>query len=562
MNQASASVDSIQSDELRRRRLRGSRERADGMIAFMRDYAGTRLNSRLIDERRCISPNVVLDLGREGLLGLQVEQAYGGQALSHGDMFRVMEQATAMDANVALLVSVHNGIGIPPIRHFAAESVKREALPMLASGRALTTIAASEPGAGGNFRAIGTKAIRRADGTYVLNGEKRWISLGAWSEYISVFAQLEDANGQAMGITGFLVRNGTPGYSPAEEALTYGMKGIPQNRIRLRNLELAPSSLLGQEGQGSLVAQTAFMGGRLLVGVAALGAMKRCLQVASQFAQHRSIATGTLFDNGITQAILNDSIMSTHAVDGLVYYIGEQLDLDGALPEAFYFVCKIMSSELMWKVVDRCVQMLGARGFVDTNVVGQYFRDERLLRIFEGPTELIVSHLGVLVQKNESAFLTMLRDRFDANSIVRLLEEAFDTLRAHACRDADKARLARYAHVRAAHVGELACWGLIASLTHARAARSALDRSTAHWAAEALGKCARKIRSRLNPEDHHLAPAAIADIIAGYELSIGHIEQTMSGEDCGLDPLLKAPASGSTGHHSMRQDGDRAGAAA
>lgn len=261
-----------------------SNARASRMIEFLRDYGRTRLSSRLMDERRCVPPNVVLDLAREGMLGLRVEERYGGQELTYVDTFSVMEQATAVDPNVSLIIAVHNAIGLTPIREFAPEAVRREVLPPLASGRGLCTLAASESGAAGNFRAITSRAVKRRDGSYLLNGEKRWISLGAWADHVSLFAKVEDEDGRPLGITGFLIKSGTPGFYPAEEALTYGMKAFPQNSIRLEDLRVGPERLLGQEGRGDAVAYRAFMVGRLYVSIMSVGAMKRCLQVADRFA--------------------------------------------------------------------------------------------------------------------------------------------------------------------------------------------------------------------------------------------------------------------------------------
>jgi alkylation response protein AidB-like acyl-CoA dehydrogenase len=489
--------DNLKQEQCRQTKNEISRQRSDHMIAFIRDAAETRVNSRLIDERRCIPPNLILDLAREGFLGMQVEERHAGKNLTHVDALRIIEQTAAVDPNLALLLSVQNAIGIPPVRNFAQDEVRDKVLPILASGSALGTIAASEPGAAGNFGAIATRAVKRGDG-YVLNGEKRWISLGAWSEYISVFAQLEDEHQKPIGITGFLVKNGTPGYRPIDEALTYGMKGIPQNYIRIENLHVEPHMLLGAEGQGKSVAQNAFMCGRLYVTAMSLGAMKRCLQIADRYAHRRASATGRLFDNGVTHAILSKSITATRVVETLVYTIAERLDQGVSVPTELYFACKIMGTEFMWKVIDRSVQMLGARGFLDTNVVGQYFRDYRLMRIFEGPTELMLVYLGTMISKNEQPFFELLARENADPTIIEKLHGSLERMRSsHSNKGVPES------HVFAASLGLAACWGIITVLMQVKAHRTndPVDHHTTHWCEQSLRRSIRRWRrcSRLSP---------------------------------------------------------------
>ena len=128
------------------------------------------------------------------------------------------------------------------------------------------------------------------------------------------------------------------------------------------------------------------------------------------------------------QAILNHCVAATRSVQQLLQDIADRLDDGQAVPEQLYLTCKVMAAELMWEVVDRCVQMLGARGFVDTNVVGQYFRDFRLIRIFEGPTELLLVYLGLDAAKHGSSYVEKLTALYGASPAVQLLRGMFEEL--------------------------------------------------------------------------------------------------------------------------------------
>src|SRR5262249_10889887 len=157
----------------------GSRERADGLIDFLRDYAGQRLNSRLMDERRSIPPHVVLDLGNHGALGLQVARRDGGLELDHRDTLRVFEQLAAIDMTLSMSVGVHVFLGTRPILTAAPAPLRAELLPRIAQGRELAAFALTEPGAGSNPKALASSARPDGDG-WRLHGEKCWIGSASW----------------------------------------------------------------------------------------------------------------------------------------------------------------------------------------------------------------------------------------------------------------------------------------------------------------------------------------------------------------------------------------------
>ena len=208
----------------------GSSARADAAIAWLRDYAARRLDSRLADERRSLAPHVLLDFGARGLLGLQAPRACGGLALATGDLVRVMAQLAAIDLTLVTLVGVHNGLGLRPLLRFAPEPLRAHWLPALASGRQLAAFALSEPQAGSNPRAIGTRA-ERVDGGWRLDGEKHLIGLASWAGVLTVFARAFDTAGRALGTVALLVPADAPGLRLGPEALTMGMRAMPQSAV-------------------------------------------------------------------------------------------------------------------------------------------------------------------------------------------------------------------------------------------------------------------------------------------------------------------------------------------
>jgi alkylation response protein AidB-like acyl-CoA dehydrogenase/3-oxoacyl-(acyl-carrier-protein) synthase/acyl carrier protein len=514
-----------------------SKVRADELIAWLRDYAETRINSRLIDERRCIPPYIILDFGNRGLLGMQVGEEYGGLALNHRDTFRVFEQLGAIDLNLAAFVGVHHVLGTRPIQKYASDRVRAELLPTIARGRELAAFAITEPGAGSNPRAIATTAIPDNSGGWKLQGEKIWIGSGSWAGTINVFAQMLDADGQPIGISGFVLRQGTKGLQQGPEALTMGMRGMVQNSIYLNDVAVSPEYLLGQAGKGMEVAKDAMMMGRLGLGVVSLGGMKRCAQLMLRYSQRRSISTGRLLDNPVTKVRLSNLTNAITALETLTFAIADLLDLGCDVPEEIYTACKTSGPELLWQAADTLIQLLGGRGYIETNIAPQILRDARLLRIFEGPTETLNMFLGSRILNKGEELKQFLSESLFAPEIAQRLFDGAAQIKQTLSWRGD--RSSTWVYVR---TGELATWGILLA-----AVRGAFDRSGGD---ERLGSATRwaelQFEQKLNsilagiPGELVLFDAdTIVERISDYTANIGDLEQTSAGEDRELDSLLR-----------------------
>src|SRR2546428_74419 len=203
---------------------------ADEVISWLRKYAAGRINSNLIDERRCIPPYVVLDFGNRGLLGLRVPRRYGGLELTQADAIRVLEQLGAIDLTLATFLLSH-AHGVHTIQKYGCSVLQEELLSKLASGREISAFALTEPGAGSNPRAIQTQAVPDSRGGWVLNGEKYLVDSGSWASVITVFARTSDEARESSSISAFAVRQGTPGLVIGGESLTMGLRGMAQNTM-------------------------------------------------------------------------------------------------------------------------------------------------------------------------------------------------------------------------------------------------------------------------------------------------------------------------------------------
>jgi acyl-CoA synthetase (AMP-forming)/AMP-acid ligase II/alkylation response protein AidB-like acyl-CoA dehydrogenase/acyl carrier protein len=505
---------------------------AGDVSEWLRDYAEDRLNSRLMDERRSIAPHVLLDFGNRGILGLQVPRAFGGLDLSYRDTLKVIEQLGAIDQTLTMMTIVHNALGIRPILNHADAALKADLLPRLATGRELVAFAITEPEAGSNPQAIVSRGVPDGIDAWRLYGQKSWSGTAGWSSVINVFVQNLEPDGQARGMSGFVVPRGTPGLRMGPEALTLGMRAMVQNTIFLEGARVTREQCLGTPGGGMKVAQDAMMLGRLQIGAACVGGIKRCLQLLVRYAERRTISTGRLLDNPVVLERAGRLSAVAAALEALTTRIADRLDNGDEVTGDAYIVCKIAGSEWFWRAADDLVQFLGGRGYIETNVGAQLLRDARVTRILEGPTEALGMFLGSRVVNDAAALHRFLSEDLRAPAVAARLASAAEEVHGRCTSgpirldEAPDAR--RWAY---ALIGQVA--------TDATLLAAAPDGG--HYRAWAEQQFETSIATALAQAGANRRRPGAADmtaIVQGYVSSIGDVEQSLAGEDHALDGLL------------------------
>lgn len=383
-----------------------SRLRADEQIEWLRGYAATRINSTLIDERRCIPPYVALDFGAQGLFGPLIEERYGGTAVRFRDIARVAEQLAAIDVGLGTWVLSSVFLGTRALSAWGTPELSQEWLPQLASGRVLGAYAQTEPGAGSDFTRITTRAVP-ADGGWLLDGEKHWIGNGSWAGVVTVITQAANEQGAPAGITALAVPMCSPGASSGEEHLSLGLRGMVQSRLSFRNVAVSASCLLA-EGQGTRVAVDSMSMSRFAISALALGAMRRCLQMGHRFARRRVISGRVLAGRGAALASLSWLAVRIETAEALVYGLADQLDAGLAVEMEPLIATKVLLSEWAVQAADLLMQLLGGRGYDEANGAARLYRDLRVYRIFEGATEVLTDFLGARLLSRPSHIDQML----------------------------------------------------------------------------------------------------------------------------------------------------------
>jgi len=510
---------------------------ADALIAWLRQYAATRINSRTIDERRTFPPSLVLDFGNRGLLGMQVGTEYGGLGLRHLDTLRVLEQLAAIDLTIGLFVGLNNYLGIRPIARHAPGALRNALLPRLATGRELAAFALTEPGAGSNPRALATRAVADGHGRWRLYGTKYWSGAAQWAAVIVVFAR----HPETAKVSAFCVPQDAEGLRQGPEALTLGMRGLIQNAVLLDGVLVGSDNVLGEPGSGMDVAHDAMMHARLAIGAASVGAMKRCAQLALRYASRRDVATGRLLTHPVTLERLGRVTAGITALECLVHGVAHALDAGASVPVEGFTACKTAGPELLWQAVDDLAQLVGGRGYIETNLVPQLIRDARVLRIFEGPTETMTALLGARLLGGGGDIKQVIGAILGAPQLTGQVDTIAATVRERAGRLPDALRRdSRAVHWTHARAGELVTWLLLLAAVEGRravAASGELDRS-AEWVRAQFETTLAAVRDGLPTERATLDVTDLTKTVASFASAIGDVEQRLPSEEQTVDPLL------------------------
>ncbi len=349
--------------------------------------------------------HLVAQLGRAGWLKHAIGGAQYGAASDVIDTraLCLIRETLARHNGLADFAFAMQGLGSGAICLFGSEQNKQDYLPRVAAGEAIAAFALSEPDAGSDVAAMQCSAVADGD-SYILNGEKTWISNGGIADFYVVFARTGEAPG-ARGISAFIVDADLPGFEIAERINVIAPH--PLARLRFRDCRVPASQRLGVAGGGFKVAMATLDVFRTSVAAAALGFARRALDEALQRAQGRQMFGKTLADFQLTQAKLAQMATGIDAAALLTYRAAWQRD-QGQRVTKEAAMAKLTATETAQQVIDAAVQMFGGLGVVSEQPVERLYREIRALRIYEGASEvqqLIIARelLGNLADSSKSS---------------------------------------------------------------------------------------------------------------------------------------------------------------
>ncbi len=344
------------------------------------------------DRRELVDRSIVKRLGELGILGLTLDEEYGGTPADYRSYVLVMEELGRGDSAIRGIVSVSLGLVGKTIATFGTEQQKKDYLPGIASGESLSCFGLTEPGVGSDAGNLTARATR--DGTdYLLTGEKVFITNGTWADSALVFARTGGPGPK--GVSAFLVPTASQGFSTREIKGKLGLRGQATASLHLDDVRVPADALLGEEGQGFRIAMAALAKGRMSVAAGCVGIARGCLESATDYAKERTQFGKPIASFQLVQALLADTAVETDAARLLTWAAAEAAEalagggvpaskaLDLAASKAKYY-----ASENAVRAANRCLQVFGGHGYVDEWPIGKYLRDARVMTLYEGTSQI------------------------------------------------------------------------------------------------------------------------------------------------------------------------------
>ena len=355
-----------------------------------RDFAKAEIapNTDAWDRAEMYDTAIVGKLGELGFLGMLIPEEYDGLGLDTRTYLVALEEIAAVDASVAVLMSVHNSLPTQMILRYGNEAQKQTYLKPMARGEKLGAFALSEPEAGSDAASLRTQAVRDGD-HWVLNGTKAWVSAGSHADVILAMARTDSPNDRkgARGIGTFIVTPDLPGFHVGKKEAKLGLRASPTVQLHFENLRVPAANLLGDQNMGFIYAMQSLDNGRLGIAAQAVGIARAALEHATRYAAERRQFKRPIKEFQAMQFKLADMATRVTASRALLYSAAAAKDRGEPITQ-FSSMSKLLASETAMWVTTQAVQIFGGYGYVKEYPVERLFRDAKVTEIYEGTSEI------------------------------------------------------------------------------------------------------------------------------------------------------------------------------
>jgi len=324
-------------------------------------------------------------LGALGLLGITVEEEWGGSGLGYLEHCVAMEEVSRASAAVGLSYGAHSNLCVNQLRRNGTAEQKRRYLPKLISGEHVGALAMSEPGAGSDVVSMKTRADKRGD-CYVLNGSKMWITNGPEADTVVVYAKTDPTAGPR-GITAFLIEKGFKGFTTAQKLDKLGMRGSDTCELVFADCAVPEDNVVGAIGDGVNILMSGLDYERVVLAAGPLGIMQACLDAVLPYLHERRQFGQPIGSFQIMQAKLADMYVTMNAAKAYVYSVARACDRGKTTREDSAGAILYAAERATWMALE-AIQCLGGNGYINDYPTGRLLRDAKLYEIGAGTSEI------------------------------------------------------------------------------------------------------------------------------------------------------------------------------
>ncbi|MBI3146933.1 MAG: isovaleryl-CoA dehydrogenase [Betaproteobacteria bacterium] len=324
-------------------------------------------------------------MGNLGLLGMTVEEQYGGSQMGYLAHIVAMQEISRASASVGLSYGAHSNLCVNQIRRNGTASQKQRYLPKLVSGEHVGALAMSEPNAGSDVVSMKLRADRRGE-HYLLNGTKMWITNGPDADTLVVYAKT-DVTAGSRGITAFLIEKGMKGFSVAQKLDKLGMRGSHTGELVFQDCEVPEDNVLGAVGRGVNVLMSGLDYERAVLAAGPLGIMDACLDVVLPYLHERKQFGQAIGEFQLMQGKLADMYTTLNACKAYVYAVGAACDRGETTRKDAAGAILYAAEKATW-MAGEAIQCLGGNGYINEYPTGRLWRDAKLYEIGAGTSEI------------------------------------------------------------------------------------------------------------------------------------------------------------------------------